>query len=112
MDDVPQLNWPIRVQGNDYDTCQQDTDQEAAVNVTVLCCFERGTRIEQPDFGITDPTFQLMPVNTGEIQRQVDLYEPRAQLDIRVTPEDTAGGQRVTLAVRIATVGEGDITVG
>jgi hypothetical protein len=112
MDDVPHINWPIRVEGTGYQTCQQDTDQEAATTVAVLCCFERGTRTEQPDFGVTDPTFGLQPVNTTELQRQVSVYEPRAQLDVRVTTEDVTGGQRLTVGVRIATVGEGDITVG
>ena len=98
------------MQGTAYETCQQDTDQEAATTVAVLCSFQRGTRAEQPDFGITDPTFQQMPVDTAEIQRQVALYEPRARLHIKVTDEDTHGGQQVTLAVHIATVGEEETT--
>jgi len=106
MDDRPHINWPIRVQGNAYDTCQQDTDEEAAAAIAVLCSFERGTRAEAPDFGITDPTFQQQPVNTAELQRQASVYEPRAQLQIRVTTADVTGGQQVTVGVQIATVGE------
>src|SRR5262245_58835544 len=105
IDDVPHINWPIQVQGAAYATNQQDTDQEAAANIAVLCCFERGTRIENTDFGITDPTFQQIPVDTGDIERQAAIYEPRAQLTIQVA-DDGTGGQRVTVAVRIATVQE------
>jgi hypothetical protein len=111
VDDVPHINWPIRVEGTGYATCQQDTDQEAAAAIAVLCSFERGTRAEQPDFGITDPTFQLMPVDTAELERQASVYEPRADLTIRIATEDP-GGQRVTVGVRIATVREEDTGVG
>jgi len=112
VDDRPHINWPIRVEGPGYATAQQDTDQEAAAAIAVLCSFERGTRAEAPDFGVTDPTFQQMPVNTAELQRQASVYEPRAQLQVSVTPADALGGQQITVGVQIATVGEGDITVG
>lgn len=98
MDDVPHLAWPIRVQGRAYTTVQQDTDDELAANVATLLCFERGTRIEAVDFGITDPTFQQVPVDTSEIERQAAVYEPRADLTITVTG-DGPGSQRVQIAV-------------
>src|SRR5262247_2235600 len=101
VDDLPHLAWPIHVQGNTYATVQQDTNDEAAANVAVLCCFPRGWRTEQPDFGITDPTFQQMPVDPSEIERQAAIYEPRAQLRITLA-DDGTGGQRVTIAVHIA----------
>lgn len=106
MDDVPHINWPIRVEGLGYATVQQDTDPEAAAAVAVLCSFERGTRAERPDFGITDPTFDLIPIDTGELEQQASVYEPRAQLQIALS-EDGTGGQRVTIAVHIATADEG-----
>lgn len=101
MDDLPHIAWPIRVDGASLATVQQDTDDEAAANVAVLCCFPRGFRAEQPDFGITDPTFQQMDVDPTEIERQAALYEPRAELTINVSTAD-AGGQRVAVQVRIA----------
>jgi hypothetical protein len=108
MDDVPHLDWPIRVTGNTYASCQQDTNQEAAAAVAVLCCFERGSRVEAPNFGITDPTFGQQPVDVSEIERQASIYEPRAELDIRLGPVDQAGEQAVTIAVRIAASGDED----
>jgi hypothetical protein len=99
---VPHLAWPIRVAGTTYATCQQDTGEEAAAAVAVLCCFERGSRAEAPDFGITDPTFSQVPVDTDEIVRQAAVYEPRASLEVTVS-EDGVGGQRVSVAVSIAT---------
>lgn len=103
MDQIPHIDWPIRVTGTSYAFCEQDTSQELAANVAVLCSFQRGTRIEQPDFGITDPTFSQQPVDTSEIERQVGVYEPRAELDITVSQVAQTGEQTVTLAVAPAT---------
>ena len=105
MDPRPHIDWPIRVQGAGYVTCQQDTDQEAAAAVAVLYSFERGTRAEQPEFGITDPTFELVPVDVTELERQAAVYEPRARLEITLT-DDAVGAQHVRVAVQIATAEE------
>jgi len=102
MDDLPHLAWPITVTGNTYTTVQQDTNDEVAANIAVLCCFPRGWRAEQPDFGITDPTFQQMPVDPSEIERQSAIYEPRAGLTITVRDDPDPGSQRVNIAVQIA----------
>lgn len=105
MNEIPHLHWPIRVDRGTYATCQQDSDDEAAANVAVLCCFRRGERAESLDFGITDPTFEQMPIDTAEIERQAAIYEPRAELDIAVTDAPT-GVETVRIAVRIATTEE------
>jgi hypothetical protein len=105
VDDRPHIDWPIQVTGTAYATCQQDTDQDAAAAIAVLCSFERGTRSEQPDFGITDPAFQLVPVDVTEIERQAAIYEPRAELTITLS-EPTVGEQQVRIAVRVATAEE------
>lgn len=99
---VPHLAWPIRVTGTTYASVQQDTDAEVGANVAVLVSFERGTRAEDPDFGITDPTFGQMPIDVSEIERQAAQYEPRADVDVRVS-SDADGSARVTVAVAIAT---------
>jgi phage baseplate assembly protein W len=105
MDDVPHIAWPVQVMGRTFAIVQQDTSDEVAANVAVLCSFRRGSRIEAPDFGITDPTFQIAPVDTTEIERQIAVYEPRAELAITVT-DDRAGAQHVTIAVRVASAEE------
>lgn len=106
MDDVPHIDWPIRLDGNGYATCQQDTAQEIAAAVAALFSFERGTRIESPDFGILDPTFAQQPVDTTDLEQQAGTYEPRAELTITVT--SSAGGeQRVQVTVRPAGTPQG-----
>jgi len=99
MTDVPQLDWPLRVTGVDYAEIEQDSTADAGAAVSVLCCFERGTRAESPDFGITDPTFQQVPVDTREIVQQAAVFVPQAQ--VTAEQADRPGGQ-VTVSVSVA----------
>lgn len=106
MNDVPHIDWPIRLNATGYQTCQQDTAQELAAAVTVVCSFERGSRIEAPDFGITDPTFSQMPIDTTDLEQQLAALEPRADVTVELTG-DAAGEQQVRLNVNVASVPEG-----
>ena len=90
--EIAQMDWPIRVNGYDYAEVEQDTTQDAGAQVAVLCCFERGTRAEDPDFGITDPTFTQVPINTSEIEQQAAAYIPQATVHAHSTPRP--GGPR------------------
>lgn len=89
--ELPHLDWPLRVLGHDYAEVEQDTTQDAGAQVAVLCSFEVGTRAEDPEFGITDPTFQQYPVDVSEIQSQCAAYVPQATVEIAQTP--VAGGE-------------------
>jgi hypothetical protein len=99
MADIPQLDWPIRLAGIDYAEVEQDSTADAGASVAVLCCFERGTRAEAPDFGITDPAFQQQPVDTDEIAQQAAVYVPQAT--VTVTQTITPGGA-AAVSVRVA----------
>jgi phage baseplate assembly protein W len=91
VDPLPHLALPIRVANGLYGTVEQDTLAELGVTVTTILRFERGTRPEQANFGITDPTFQQMPVDTAELETQVATFEPRARLTVTTT--DQPNGQ-------------------
>jgi len=103
MDDLPHLDWPIRVEGSRFSSIQQDTDSEVAAAVAALLCFRRGWRAEAPDFGITDPAFDQIPTDraVAEIERQVGVYESRAVLEIELR-DDGRGSQRIRVSARIA----------
>ena len=100
MTDVPQLDWPLRVTGVDYAEIEQDSTQDAGASVAVLCCYERGTRTEQPDFGITDPTFQQLPVDTRELEQQAAVYVPQATVTARQQPQPD-GTSTISVSVSI-----------
>lgn len=79
---VPHLAVPFQVINGQWITVEQDTDDEVAQCVRNICAFERGFRIEDPDFGINDPTFTTMPIDTEDISSALDTYEDRAQVEI------------------------------
>jgi phage baseplate assembly protein W len=89
MADIPHLAMPLRFKGAQWVLVEQDSEEEVAQCVRNVCAFERGYRIEDPDFGITDPTFQTMPIDTGDIAQALADYEERAAVAIyqEITPD-------------------------
>jgi phage baseplate assembly protein W len=102
MADIPHLAVPLRYEYGQYVQVEQDTEEEVAQCVRNICAFERGYRVEDPDFGITDPTFQTMPIDTADIAQALDDYEERAEVEIfqEITPD---GSVSVRLEVRVPT---------
>lgn len=102
MANIPHLAMPFQVINGQWVTVEQDTDDEVAHCVKNICAFERGYRIEDPDFGIDDPTFTVMPIDTEDIDSTLAVYEDRAQVDIyqEFTP---AGDVNIRLEVTIPT---------
>jgi phage baseplate assembly protein W len=99
---IPHLSVPFQVINGQFVTVEQDTDDEVAQCVRNICVFERGYRLEDPDFGIKDPTFTMMPIDTEDISRALAAYEDRAQVDIfqEIKPD---GSVQLRLEVRIPT---------
>ena len=106
MDSVPHLAWPLQFTGAAYRVNDQDTDAELMAAVAVITSFEKGFRIEDPAFGITDPTFSVSPVDADEIAASVAEYEPRADINV-VVSGGRDGMDNVRIEVRQAT-GEDD----
>lgn len=88
MDPIPHIALPIQIVNGAYVTNQQDTDAEAAACVAAILSFEIGSREEAPDFGITDPSFSAVPIDTDDIEAACEAYEPRATLTITQAPYD------------------------
>jgi phage baseplate assembly protein W len=100
MPDIPHLSIPLRITNSRWEVVEQDTEEEVAQCVRNVCAFERGYRIEDPDFGINDPSFQIMPIDTNDIAQALDEYEERAAVEIfqEITPD---GQVTVRLEVRV-----------
>jgi phage baseplate assembly protein W len=81
-ENIPHLAVPFQVINGRWVTVEQDTDDEVAQCVRNICAFERGFRIEDPSFGINDPTFTTMPIDTDDIETALNEYEDRAQVEI------------------------------
>jgi len=99
---IPHLATPIRIVNARYLTVEQDTDEEVAGCVRNIVAFERGYRVEDPAFGIRDPTFTTMPVDTADIAEALEMYEERAQ--VKIYQEITTDGQAtISLEVSVPT---------
>lgn len=97
--DVPHLAFPIRTSNGAYVCDRQDTNDEVITCVRNICAFEKGTRIERPDFGINDPTLKRMPIDVTDIARSISDWEPRASAELE-TIIDLEGVE--TLNIRVA----------
>jgi phage baseplate assembly protein W len=96
--DIPHLAFPIRFAAGYYVTDDQDTNSEVTTAVRNICAFERGTRIERPDFGISDPTLEVMPIDVDDIANAIAMWEPRAEAEIE-TIIDLNGVETVNVKV-------------
>jgi len=107
MDVVPHVAWPIRIGGAvgnpSYATNQQGTNEEVAACVAVIVGYERGTRDDDLDFGIRDPTFETRPLDIADIEASVEDYEPRAVVSVVEAPYSHADplAARVTVNVSV-----------
>jgi phage baseplate assembly protein W len=103
MDDVPHLGLPLRVIGPSFATVQQDTLDELTATVAVICAFPLGSRVERPEFGITEPALADTPLDVLDIEQTVTAFEPRAEVVITERPylaaDPLAGRLRIEVAM-------------
>jgi phage baseplate assembly protein W len=99
MTDIPHFSSVFDLTANGADVDDQDSidEIEGCVRNIVLCPV--GFRLDQPDFGIQDPTFSAVPIDTQAIKRQVEQWEPRVTADV----EDQ--GARFDPSSRAVTIG-------
>jgi phage baseplate assembly protein W len=66
---------------------EQD-DLEDVVNcVEAAMRTDKGSRSDIPTFGISDPTFMMLPVDTNQVIAEVTSHEDRASLVMSETPD-------------------------
>jgi phage baseplate assembly protein W len=77
---IPKLRVPLEVSGTGFRTVEQDSDEEIAACVYALLATPRGSRLEEPDYGIEDPSFEQLPLEAAETEwlDQISAWEPRA----------------------------------
>lgn len=57
---------------------EQGSVDEVAGCAYALLATQRGSRLEEPDYGVEDPTFATLPLDTHEWDEQLRRWEPRA----------------------------------
>lgn len=106
MDDsLPHLALPLRVENGGFAFNEQDTDDEGATCVKAILSFAKDTRLEDPEFGIIDPTFDTQPIDTDDMRMAIKTYEPRVQFSIQTTDQPD-GSTTVTVQVSMPTSDE------
>jgi len=88
MIDTPHFSYPFRFANPQAAVTEQDSLDEIAdcVLVTLLC--PQGYRVELPEFGLPDPTFQSPFVDTDVMRRTVEFWEPRALTAFSSQPDE------------------------
>lgn len=94
------LQLPLRIVGGRYASLPQGSDGELAQSVAVLLRTERGSRVEVPRYGVSDPTFR--GVDVAEVRAAIAQWEPRALADVSDGGIDTSDVGIHSLLVEIA----------
>jgi phage baseplate assembly protein W len=108
MDDIPHIALPIEFIGGTFATVQQDTTDEVAACVAAIVSFPIGYREDQPEFGITDPSFQTRPLDTTELEEVIETYEPRAELTVSESAYDRSDPLGAEIEIEVAVIAAED----
>jgi phage baseplate assembly protein W len=82
--ETPHFSFPFRVSatGTKVRVVEQDTDDEIMDCVEVVISTEPGERLDLPDFGVPDQTFQQGGVDMQVVINSIRRNEPRANIDV------------------------------
>ena len=105
MADVPHFGLPFNFARPQVSVDEQDSLDEIVSCVLAILVCPLGFRVELPEFGIPDPTFQTR-VDIDEIEEAIETWEPRAAAVIDQYPDMLDQLIRhVTVAVQLRTEG-------
>ena len=97
---ITKLKVPLEMGATGFRTVEQDSEDEIAQCVYAVMATERGGRLEEPDFGISDPTFEQGGMDLGEALLAINTWEPRAEVELEQEIVDLIAS--VEVAVRPA----------
>lgn len=97
---IPHLAVPFQFGGDGTAAVvQQDSTDDIAQCVAVLCATTVGQRIELPAYGIPDQTFSRN-TDAAAITSAINTWEPRAKVAVTATP-----GRQAAVTVAVAPAG-------
>lgn len=88
---IPKLRVPLKLENGRLALVEQDSQENVAACVYAIVATERGSRLEDPEFGVEDPTFGTMPLDVDEWLEQIAAYEPRAEVRTQQEVGDLIG---------------------
>lgn len=86
------MQWPFRMggfNGSQIPFVEQDGDEEVAQCVALVFTASPGDVVDDPKFGLTDPTFRPGGVSVAALEAAANTFEPRALL--RFAREELVG---------------------
>jgi phage baseplate assembly protein W len=83
---VPHFAFPLRLDGSRFGVVEQDTVEEIAAGVEVLVATPVGSRMDEPEYGIGDPTFTT-GLDHAAVLDAISVWEPRAVAQIASAPD-------------------------
>ena len=89
MADVPHLAFPVRVDGSTFATVEQDSFDDVAGCVELVLRTPRGSRIDAPEFGLPDLTFNEGRVDPALVTGALDRWEDRVGQVLTLDPAST-----------------------
>lgn len=96
-----QIAFPVAVINGQIQTILDGTDQEAGMEVEILCLTPEGWFPGLPGFGLADQAFRKGGVDVGEIERQIATWVPGAEAALQHdTTALDAGLDRIGVQVR------------
>lgn len=96
---TPKMRVPLRLENGRLGVVEQDSPDNVAACVYALLSYERGSRIEDVNFGVEDPTFDQLPLDVSEWLQQIAVYEPRAQVQTAQEVGDLIGAVLVEVGL-------------
>lgn len=82
--ETPNFRFPFQFTpgGGRVQYREQDTDDEIMDSIEVLLLTPQGERIDIPNYGVPDQTFQMNGANLAAIQTAIELWEERADVTV------------------------------
>jgi phage baseplate assembly protein W len=79
---TPQFHMPFQVVNGQITQIEQDSQREVEQCVEAILSTRIGSRLEEPEFGIPDQLFELLPPdpNVDDVLAAIELWEPRARV--------------------------------
>lgn len=99
MISIPHFAAPFSFVAGHASVLEQDDPAEIGAAVYNVAVCPQGFRIDLPDFGRPDPSFQAMPLDTAPILAALRRWEPRADLSAEEVDDLLAGVASVKVEV-------------
>lgn len=79
---IPHFSLPFRIVNGAAAVSDQNSDAEIGDCVAAVCLTQKGQRIEEPTYGIDDPTFLRGDQAAAALLQEIEPWEPRADIHL------------------------------